>query len=335
MDDAFHYLRERGLKANHISISSVSQMAASIIMPPENFVSSSKCPVDGSDVAESCSSRNSVDTPETSDNSTSRVDSDSKAAGLAMPCWPSQVDAYPKLLIWTAGDEKALDRVVLGYNEFCRSLSRVHGRNLDLLAYTLAQRRTLMPWRSYAVVERFHGTDSLLSTSKAVRASSSPSDIAAVFTGQGAQYVKMGLDLMHYENFQVTLQQIDETYKSLGSPWSLFGMLKPYSNKPASLCPSKYWVDEILDQYNINRPGYSQPLCTALQIALVELLRSFGVAPHVVVGHSSGEIAAAYVTHLCSPEKMLKLTSLGTRLVHSPYGQLARSPFTEVRLQKS
>jgi acyl transferase domain-containing protein len=46
---------------------------------------------------------------------------------------------------------------------------------------------------------------------------------------------------------------------------------------------------------NINNPAYSQPLCVALQVALVDLLESFGIVPAAVVGHSSGEIAAAYV----------------------------------------
>lgn len=54
------------------------------------------------------------------------------------------------------------------------------------------------------------------------------------------------------------------------------------------------FADELSCRKNIDRPEYSQPLCTALQIALVELLKSFGVVPSAVVGHSSGEIAAAY-----------------------------------------
>src|SRR5271170_6415748 len=45
---------------------------------------------------------------------------------------------------------------------------------------------------------------------------------------------------------------------------------------------------------NINSPTFSQPICTAVQMALVDLLRSFGVQPTAEVGHSSGEIAAAY-----------------------------------------
>lgn len=52
-------------------------------------------------------------------------------------------------------------------------------------------------------------------------------------------------------------------------------------------------IDELHNKENIDRPEYSQPLSTALQLGLIELLKSFGVVPKAVVGHSSGEIAAA------------------------------------------
>ena len=53
---------------------------------------------------------------------------------------------------------------------------------------------------------------------------------------------------------------------------------------------------------NINQPSFSQPICTALQVALIDLYASWGIAPSAVIGHSSGEIAAAYCTGGLSKE---------------------------------
>ncbi|RYP08061.1 hypothetical protein DL765_008917 [Monosporascus sp. GIB2] len=77
-----------------------------------------------------------------------------------------------------------------------------------------------------------------------------------------------------YPVFMSVMIEADKVFQSLGADWSLF--------------------DKIENGEGINLPQFSQPLCTALQIALVELLKSFHVAPVAVVGHSSGEIAAAY-----------------------------------------
>lgn len=58
-------------------------------------------------------------------------------------------------------------------------------------------------------------------------------------------------------------------------------------------------TDELLkpkSKSQISKAEFSQPLCTVIQVALVNLLRSWGVEPSAVVGHSSGEIAAAYAT---------------------------------------
>lgn len=62
-------------------------------------------------------------------------------------------------------------------------------------------------------------------------------------------------------------------------------------------------VDELSqtrNQSNIDQAQYSQPLCTALQIGLVTLLRSWGFQIAAVVGHSSGEIGAAFAAGMIS-----------------------------------
>ena len=48
-------------------------------------------------------------------------------------------------------------------------------------------------------------------------------------------------------------------------------------------------------------------MCTSLQIALVDLLSEWGVAPQSVTGHSSGEIAAAYTVGALSFESAIKV----------------------------
>lgn len=54
---------------------------------------------------------------------------------------------------------------------------------------------------------------------------------------------------------------------------------------------------------------FSQPLCTALQLGLVDTLAFVGITPAAVVGHSSGEIAAAYTAGALTAEAAIPLLS--------------------------
>ena len=69
-------------------------------------------------------------------------------------------------------------------------------------------------------------------------------------------------------------------------------------------------ADELLKdktKSNLDHPSLSQPVCTALQVAIVELLRSWNIKPVAVVGHSSGEIAAAYAAGAITAESAWKI----------------------------
>ena len=118
-----------------------------------------------------------------------------------------------------------------------------------------------------------------------------------VFTGQGAQWWKMGQDLIKREPvFRGVLEEIDVHLKPLAG-WSL--------------------IDEMTkdeESSQINKTNIAQPAIFGLQIALAELWKSWGVEPSKVVGHSVGEVAAAYVAGIYTMEGAVKVIYHRSRL---------------------
>lgn len=101
----------------------------------------------------------------------------------------------------------------------------------------------------------------------------------------------MGRELLNmYPVYKKSMLFADEVLKSLGCTWSL--------------------MEEIAKDKSdsrINDPELSQPVCTAVQLALVDLLADWGVLPQKVIGHSSGEIAAAYAAGKLTFHSALKV----------------------------
>ena len=64
------------------------------------------------------------------------------------------------------------------------------------------------------------------------------------------------------------------------------------------------------DESRIQEAAFSQPLCTVVQVVLVELLRTAGIEFAAVVGHSSGEIVAAYTAGFLSATDAIKIAYL-------------------------
>ncbi|KAJ5537168.1 Fum1p [Penicillium frequentans] len=144
------------------------------------------------------------------------------------------------------------------------------------LAYTLGKRREHMKHRAFAVVHPGKPIDQCAFMTSQVMSA----DLVFVFTGQGAQWPGMGKDLMDtFESFRKDIQSMDLALQKLESPpnWSLQDELAKMGGES-----------------RVNQAAYSQPLCTAIQVGIVNLLRKMGIRPVSVVGHSSGEIAAAY-----------------------------------------
>ncbi len=99
--------------------------------------------------------------------------------------------------------------------------------------------------------------------------------------GQGAQWASMGAHLIRSSEF--VRQRILDLENSLAT-------------LPAADRPEWSLTEQILagkETSRLSEAAFSQPLCTAIQVALVDLLRTAGITFTTVVGHSSGEISAA------------------------------------------
>ena len=108
----------------------------------------------------------------------------------------------------------------------------------------------------------------------------------------------MGQGLLRFTVFRKAMEEAEKFLGSLGCYWSIRGtqMLSLPIHMFADVEAEALFIDYQPENgyADIGHAQFSQPLCTAVQVALVDLLRSWNVKPNAVVGHSSGEIAAAY-----------------------------------------
>jgi acyl transferase domain-containing protein len=107
--------------------------------------------------------------------------------------------------------------------------------------------------------------------------SSGQRSLVFVFSGQGSQWAGMGRSLAHEPAFRSRLEEVDHLLRPLAG-WSVIDEL---------------WAPA--DRSRLEHTEFAQPAIFALQVALAELLRSWGILPDAVVGHSVGEVSAAHV----------------------------------------
>ncbi|VUC25932.1 unnamed protein product [Clonostachys rosea] len=177
-----------------------------------------------------------------------------------------------KLLVFTANHPDSAQKGAELYSKFAEE----HSDKLDDLEYTLALRREHLPYRTFAVYDGTGTPEFSLATKIPL---SSPT-VAFVFTGQGAQWATMGRRLLtEFASAQKDVESLDEALsKVVPAPsWTIQGELQ-----------------KDAQDTRVGQAEFSQPLCTAVQIIIVNLLRRWGIEPAAVVGHSSGEIAASY-----------------------------------------
>lgn len=223
-------------------------------------------------------------------------------------------------LVLSANNEASLAAMVSKYHDFIASSDQI---SLNDLAWTLQTRRSELALKiSFAGPTREallgNMTTIIGKTQQPVPASigtrrddrSKSARILGVFTGQGAQWANMGRELMLSSAMaKASVVQLDVALAELpdGPAWTLESII----------------CDREAGK-RIDEAEFSQPVCSAVQIMLVDILRSVGLKFTTVVGHSSGEIGAAYAAGVISASEAIKIAyyrGLHTKLAQGPSGK--------------
>ncbi|MGW4123480.1 SDR family NAD(P)-dependent oxidoreductase [Nocardia sp. NPDC004711] len=183
----------------------------------------------------------------------------------------------------------------------------------DEIAHSLLTTRARLDWRGTVVAG---DRDAMLAGLAALAEHGSASTAAGVtaaqavtrkaaflFTGQGAQRAGMGRELAEaFPAFAAALDEVCAQFDPL-----LGGSLKQVMFTGRQVGAA--------DAAVLDRTEFTQPALFAYEVALCRLLESFGVTPDFLIGHSIGELAAAYIAGVWSLPDACRLVAARGRLM--------------------
>ncbi|MFE7741745.1 SDR family NAD(P)-dependent oxidoreductase [Nocardia sp. NPDC057455] len=224
----------------------------------------------------------------------------------------------PTVVTLSARSEPALDSLAASYAD----LLDTSPLDLESLGAALALRRGHHEQRLAVIASDAADAAAKLRSGSVLRNQiqrGRAGKVAFLFNGQGPQWYAMGRQLL--ETSPVYRAKILEC-DSLARQYVDWSILTELTADEAS---SRVGETQIL-----------QPTMFALQVALVELWKSWGIQPDAVLGHSMGEIAAAHVSGALSLSDALKVICHRARIQETadPTGAMMFVALPEARARE-
>ncbi|XP_067233370.1 uncharacterized protein pks1 [Chanodichthys erythropterus] len=166
--------------------------------------------------------------------------------------------------------------------------------DLQALAYTAACRRSHMrhKFRKVFAASSVSELKSLFKASLNKKLALVKQDLKVVFVfcGNGVTYRGMCKQLLKEEPvFRDKVKEVENYFQKFRCTSILQKIASSYDNE------------------DFSKPNVVQPLLFAIQVAIVHLLKHWGIRPDIVLGHSVGEVAAAHCSGLLSLEDAVKV----------------------------
>jgi acyl transferase domain-containing protein/surfactin synthase thioesterase subunit/acyl carrier protein len=213
-------------------------------------------------------------------------------------------DLFPRLVTLSAKSATAL---VARVQQLLDWLNENSDAPIGDVAYTTNVSRSQFAFRFAAPVRSTRDLKSHLAAwlqrvgenTSGLRATSN-APIAFMFSGQGSQHAGMAAEL--YRAHSVFRNAMDQCH-ALAEPYLEQRLLEVIFAPKA-------------DNSLVNRTDYTQPALFAVEYALAELLKSWGISPEAVIGHSLGEIVAASAAGVMTLEDAIRLVTSRGALMH-------------------